>query len=246
MAHLMAVGVSLAVSMVLAGCIGWWVVLPLSVFLLRRACVRAQYEVVMQSDFSQESSLSWVFVGDRSMGAILANDNQIQNRCISVLLCIAPVGMAALVGQSMGCVLALLACTVCMSALVWCDCWGRLMPIEACVGLALFGGVYQLLRAGFMGVVAGIWYAVIIVGVCLIVRFLMDRCGGKEALGWGDIRCMGALALTSGWASPLGFVVSYAAAALYAGVKLLARQVVWGEKIPLAPFLYLWLLTLLC
>ena len=107
---------------------------------------------------------------------------------------------------------ALAVCGIAMAVAVACDLRARIIPVEACAALAVAGGTFQACAAGAEGLAAGALYGgVIVAGCCLANR--MTRRGNDDPVGWGDIRCMGALSLASGSFAPLGFAVCYGAAA---------------------------------
>lgn len=135
---------------------------------------------------------------------------------------------------------AICACTTAMAVAVVCDLRTRTIPVAACTVLALAGAVFRACADGADGVAAGMLYGVVIVAGCRLANRLVRR-GDSEPVGTGDIRCMGALSLASGAYAPLGFAVSYGAAACAALVGLASRRISLQDGIPMAPFLALWL-----
>lgn len=136
---------------------------------------------------------------------------------------------------------ALAVCGIAMAVAVACDLRARIIPVEACAALAVAGGTFQAYVAGAEGLAAGALHGgVIVAGCCLANR--MARRGGDDPVGWGDIRCMGALSLASGSFAPLGFAVCYGAAAVAALAGLASRRLSVRDGMPMAPFLALWLM----
>lgn len=129
-----------------------------------------------------------------------------------------------------------------MAVAVVCDLRARIIPVKACAVLAAAGGAFQACVGGAEGLAAGaLCGAVIVAGCCAANRAARRGKGGRDAVGWGDIRCMGALSLFSGSAAPLGFAVCYAAAAACALAGLASRRLSAEDGIPMAPFMALWL-----
>lgn len=136
---------------------------------------------------------------------------------------------------------ALAACGIAMAVAVACDLRARIIPVEACAVLAVAGGAFQACVAGAEGLAAGALHGGVIVAGCCLANRMARRGEGHDPVGWGDIRCMGALSLASGSFAPLGFAVCYAAAAAAALVGLASRRLSVRDGMPMAPFLALWL-----
>lgn len=60
-------------------------------------------------------------------------------------------------------------------------------------------------------------------------------------VGGGDVRCMAALSVASGFAAPAGFAACFLAAAVVALVKCVMGKARAGDAMPLAPYLCVWL-----
>lgn len=136
---------------------------------------------------------------------------------------------------------ALFICAFVMVVSVVCDMRARTIPLEACAVLALAGMVFQLTVQGLDGVLAGVAFAlVVLVGVSAVNRVLRIRNPG-EAVGRGDMRCMGSLSLATGAAAICGFAACYLLAAGGVLVGCALRRLSWGDGIPMAPFLSIWL-----
>lgn len=140
-----------------------------------------------------------------------------------------------------GAAMALDACAVGMAVAVVCDLRARTIPLETCVLVTLAGAVFQLAVQGPTGTAMGIAFALaLMVGGAAINRVLRVRCPGG-AVGRGDVRCMGALAVATGAGAACGFAVCYALAGLAALTGCVTRRLTWSDGIPMAPFLSAWL-----
>ena len=133
--------------------------------------------------------------------------------------------LGALVGTVFGCAVAwcagsplvaaaLAVAATAMAAAVICDLQARIVPLEACAALAAAGVVFQASTAGLEGVLAGCAFAVFAVLCCLALNRLFGRTG-RTPVGYGDVRCMAALSLASGVATPLGAALCYGGAAAF-------------------------------
>ena len=129
-------------------------------------------------------------------------------------------------------------CAFAMAVAVLCDVRARLIPFETCGVLAFAGSILQIQIGGFAGLTVGAVCAGVIMAGCGIANRMLRRSG--EAVGWGDVRCMGALSLASGELAPLGFALSYGLAALYGLCGLAARTLSWSDGMPMAPFFVAW------
>lgn len=137
---------------------------------------------------------------------------------------------------------AFVACALSMAAALACDLRARIIPVEACVALALAGAAFQAMAGGWQGAVAGCGYALALTASAWAAnRMLRARCP-EGALGGGDIRCMAALCLACGAASPIGFAACFMAAGAAAALGCATGRLALGDGIPLAPFLGVWLL----
>lgn len=129
-----------------------------------------------------------------------------------------------------------------MTVAVVCDLRARLLPLECCLALALAGGVFQVSVAGISGLVIGVLFGLFVCGGCLVINRLFGRSSGAP-VGLGDVRCMAALSLVCGAATPMGLAVCYAGAAVVSGAGLLMRKLTVRDGIPMAPFLALWFVS---
>lgn len=135
---------------------------------------------------------------------------------------------------------ALLAvCGAVMAVAVVCDMRARMIPLECCAALLVVGGIYQLAVGGARGLAAGALAAVAVLAVCWVANRIARSLGG--AVGFGDVRCMVALALTSGPASLAGAAACYLAASGFSLAGMVSRRLSRHDGIPMAPFLSLWL-----
>ena len=65
-------------------------------------------------------------------------------------------------------------------------------------------------------------------------------------IGYGDVRCMAALSLASGVATPVGAALCYGGAAAFSLAGIAAGKLSWRSGIPMAPFLAAWLVGGAC
>lgn len=164
--------------------------------------------------------------------------------------------LGALVGTVFGCAVAwcagsplvaaaLAVAATAMAAAVICDLQARIVPLEACAALAAAGVVFQASTAGLEGVLAGCAFAVFAVLCCLALNRLFGG-AGRTPVGYGDVRCMAALSLASGVATPLGAALCYGGAAAFSLAGIAAGKLSWRSGIPMAPFLAAWLVGGAC
>lgn len=150
----------------------------------------------------------------------------------------AMVVIGALLGFSFAKATGALLCFFAMLIAVVCDIRARILPLECCVVLAVSAVVFQMEAGGIAGVGVGLIWALVVVSVCLALNhFTQD----SQAIGYGDIRCMAALSIASGYNSGVGFSVCYIVAALCALVGLISKKLTLHTALPMAPFLLLWL-----
>ena len=149
--------------------------------------------------------------------------------------------LLAVAGPSMLAMTALAACGLCMASAVVCDLRARMLPLECCAAIAVAGAVFQVAVAGVAGLWAGLAFGLVVGVGCHAANRLMGKAGAAP-VGWGDIRCMGALSLAAGASAPLGFSACYAGAALFSLAGLAMRRLSVRDGIPMAPFLAVWLI----
>ena len=138
---------------------------------------------------------------------------------------------------------ALAICGVVMATVVVCDLRARIIPLEACVLVALAGVVAQLTMGGISALVAGALFAALVGAGCLLANRL--ACGRTLPVGRGDVRCMAALSLASGPAAPVGLFACYVCAAACSLAGLVAGKLTLKSGFPMAPFLAVWLVAVL-
>lgn len=127
-----------------------------------------------------------------------------------------------------------------MAVAIACDVKARIIPFETCATIALAGAAFQVSVGGFGGLLVGSAYAAIIVTACIAANRLFGRTGGAP-VGYGDVRCMGALSLMCGAAVPVGIVFCYGSAAAFSLAGIVTGKLSCKSGIPMAPFLALWL-----
>lgn len=75
-------------------------------------------------------------------------------------------------------------------------------------------------------------------GIFLIITLIGGAIAGKEAMGFGDVKLMGALGLFFGWRNMILIsVMSFLFAALVSIVILISRKKKFSEYIPFGPFI---------
>lgn len=164
------------------------------------------------------------------------------HRFVGAVSCAASCGFAALQAGFSVPGAAITVAVVAMAVAVACDLRARIVPLETCAVIAGAGALFQMTTAGLQGLVVGGVFAVVIVLACIAVNRLFGRKGGVP-VGYGDVRCMAALSLASGAATPVGVVACYVAAAAFSLVGIAARRMTCKSGIPMAPFLALWLMS---
>lgn len=133
----------------------------------------------------------------------------------------------------------LCVCGVAMASGVVCDLRARMIPLECCAALLVAGGAYQLLRHGSIGIAEGAVAAAAVLAVCWTANRIARKSGGS--VGFGDIRCMTALAFACGPATLLGAAACYVSACTFSIVGMLMHRLGRRDGIPMAPFLSIWL-----
>ena len=136
-----------------------------------------------------------------------------------------------------GCLLCV--CGAVMALGVVCDLRARVIPLECCAALLVVGGAYQLLRHGSAGIAEGAVAAAVVLAVCWVANLIARKSGGS--VGFGDIRCMTALAFACGPATLLGAAACYATACAFSLAGMLVHRLGRRDGIPMAPFLSIWL-----
>jgi len=112
-------------------------------------------------------------------------------------------------------VLLVAVCVGCIARIVAVDLAERRIPRQLCWVIAASGALLQLLVNGTSSILQGTLCGVVVVVVCNIVSALL----GKNSIGGGDVRCMAALSLATGWGAPVGFLACFAVAAPWALVQ---------------------------
>lgn len=103
-------------------------------------------------------------------------------------------------------------CVGCIARIVVVDLAERRIPRQLCWAIAASGALLQLMVNGTNSVLQGALCGVAVVVVCNIVSVLL----GKNSIGGGDVRCMAALSLATGWGAPVGFLACFAVATPWA------------------------------
>lgn len=205
----------------LGGIMGAYFVPLLVPILLRRVHLRAGGSAQTPCSAFAVSRLQWV--GCALAGLILG-------------------GLVALAHVSGAVLMAVMGCGFIMLLGVVCDLHSRVLPYECCVALAFLGGVTQLLIGGWEGVCTGAFYGLVVGVVCVGVNYKASF-QGKTPLGWGDVRCMVALSLTTGMAAPIGMAACFVSAAGISALRILRGKLSLRDGIPFAPFLSVWLVV---
>ena len=96
--------------------------------------------------------------------------------------------------------------------------------------LNITGGI-DLFMDSVLGMLAG-------AGIFLIITLIGGAIAGKEAMGFGDVKLMGALGLFFGWVNIILIsVMAFLFAAIVSIVILIARRKKLSEYIPFGPFI---------
>ena len=75
-------------------------------------------------------------------------------------------------------------------------------------------------------------------GIFLVITFLGGLIAGKEAMGFGDVKLMGALGLFFGWAEMIAIsLIAFLIAAVISVGLLIIKRKKTGEYIPFGPFI---------
>ena len=75
-------------------------------------------------------------------------------------------------------------------------------------------------------------------GIFLIITLIGGAIAGKEAMGFGDVKLMGALGLFFGWRNIILIsVMSFLFAAIVSIIILISRKKKFSEYIPFGPFI---------
>lgn len=148
-------------------------------------------------------------------------------------------GIAWWMGATVPAAALAVACAT-MAAAAICDMRARIVPLETCATIAVAGVVFQASTVGLEGVLVGCVFAALVVLCCLVANRLFGKTG-RTPVGYGDVRCMAALSLASGFAAPVGAALCYGSAAAFSLVGIALGRLSWRSGIPMAPFLAVWL-----
>lgn len=155
------------------------------------------------------------------------------------VLCAAAFGVLPFSGMAVQLTAPLAGCIVAMLCGVACDLRARMIPLESCCALAVFGLAFQVLRGGPPALGCGIGAVLVVLVICWIARNIFGQ--NVRSIGGGDMRCMMALSLATGPGALTGALACYVAAAVFSIVGLFSRKLSRHDGIPMAPFLALWL-----
>ena len=76
------------------------------------------------------------------------------------------------------------------------------------------------------------------VGLFLFITLVGRLISGKEALGFGDVKLIGAIGLFFGWRSIIAIsIISFLIGAVYSVILLIVRKKQKDEYIPFGPFI---------
>lgn len=150
-------------------------------------------------------------------------------------------GAIAAAAPNVGAAAALFVCAGAMAATLVCDMRTHTIPLEACAVLLLAGVLFQMSIEGVEGVLCGMAIALVVVGAAAGVNRVMRVRFPRGAVGHGDMRCMGALAVATGAGAVCGFAACYALAGLVALLGCVTKRLALGDGVPMAPFLAVWL-----
>ena len=132
-----------------------------------------------------------------------------------------------------------IACVGAMAAIVAIDLKQRRIPRQLCWTIAACGGALQLVVCGKDSLFEGIAVGFAVVVACLVAKRML----GEDSIGGGDVRCMAALSMATGWGAPVGFTACFASAAAWSLAKKLRNRARPGDSFAFAPFLATWLVV---
>lgn len=132
-------------------------------------------------------------------------------------------------------------CTTFMIIGVACDLKARLLPIECSIAIALAGIVIQVSLAGFWGLLHGGIVGVAVYALCALLNVAAERRNRLGFVGWGDMFCMLALSIATGFGALYGLIACCIAAAAFSLFGMSIGKLGLKDGIPLAPFLALWM-----
>ena len=93
------------------------------------------------------------------------------------------------------------------------------------------GGGINIFKDNILGMVAG-------GGIFLLITLIGGAIAGKEAMGFGDVKLMGAMGLFFGWERIIMIsVIAFLLASIFSIVILIARKRKMDEYIPFGPFI---------
>ena len=124
-------------------------------------------------------------------------------------------------------------CAVAMARIVAIDLEQRRIPRQLCWAIAASGSLLQLMVLGSESLAVGLLVGMAVVVACRIAaRFLGEHCIGR-----GDVRCMTALSLATGWGAPVGFIACFSCAAVWSLVRKWHDREHGCDPFAFAPFL---------
>lgn len=237
----MSAGIAAALAFATGTALTWCFVGPLARMLCARAAMRASG--VHERERRDLQRMLCARAAMRASGASLPQSPPLSPvRQGAEALCVGGAFACAMGGgQSILCGSALAFCAFAMAVAVECDVSSSVIPRETCYPIALLGGAVQIVDGGLLALAAGAAFALALCAACAGLGVLLARGRASPAVGGGDVRCMFALALASGWEAPWGFFACYAAAAVWSIIRRVRKGCGWDSTFPMAPFLSLWL-----
>lgn len=121
-----------------------------------------------------------------------------------------------------------------------CDLAARAIPRETCWAVGAAGALLQMVTAGPAALAAGALFGGAVAALCALCNRMALRRGRACAVGGGDVRCMAALSLASGYDAFGGFALCFSVAAACAVAGVATRRLHPAATVPLAPFFCLW------
>ena len=131
------------------------------------------------------------------------------------------------------------ACAVVMACIVVIDLDQRRIPRQLCWAIAACGSVLQVVACGGESLIAGVLVGLAVTVACRIATCFL----GEHAIGGGDVRCMVALSLATGWGAPAGFATCFSCAAVWSLLRRWRDQEHFREPFAFAPFLAIWMIV---
>ena len=130
-------------------------------------------------------------------------------------------------------------CAIAMVCIVAIDLEQRRIPRQLCWLIAVCGSALQATTCGIGSLFAGMLVGLLVVVVCRVAVLFF----GEHAIGGGDVRCMAALSLATGWGAPVGFVTCFSSATAWSLFRRWRDREHSRDPFAFAPFLAIWMVV---